>query len=150
MRTMLKSKIHRARVTETNLNYEGSITIDKKLLQAADILPFEQVQVLNVNNGARFTTYAIEGEEGGGAVCLNGAAARLAVPGDIVIIITYDSVDEMKVRDYQPRIVHVNTRNEIIELVDQSASMAKKPFLPLFTSDAGNPLEGGSHADQHY
>ena len=124
MRTMLKSKIHRARVTETCLAYEGSITIDKKLLRAADILPFEQVQVLNVNNGARFTTYAIEGKEGGGEICLNGAAARQAVPGDIVIIITYVTVEEEKLRDYRPRIVHVNERNEIVE--DKFPAMARR------------------------
>lgn len=116
MRVMLKNKIHRARVTGANLSYEGSITIDKKLLEAADILPYEQVHVLNVNNGARFTTYAIEGKEGSGDICLNGAAARLAVPGDIVIILTYDNVEEDKARDYQPRIVHVNERNEITEV----------------------------------
>ena len=116
MRTMLKSKIHRARVTGANLEYEGSITIDEKLLKAADILPYEQVNVLNVNNGARFTTYAIEGEEGSGEICLNGAAARLAVPGDIVIIITYDTVEESRTQDYQPRIVHVNEHNEIVEM----------------------------------
>ena len=124
MRTMLKSKIHRARVTETCLNYEGSITIDKKLLRAADILPYEQVQVLNVNNGARFTTYAIEGKEGGGDICLNGAAARQAVPGDVVIIITYDTVEESKLQDYQPRIVHVNERNEMVE--DKFPAMARR------------------------
>ncbi len=117
MRIMLKSKIHRARVTGANLNYEGSIAIDKKLMQAADILPYEQVHVLNVNNGARFITYAIEGKEGGGDICLNGAAARLAVPGDIVIIITYDHIEEEKVRDYQPKIVHVNECNAIVEAV---------------------------------
>ena len=126
MRVMLKSKIHRARVTGANLNYEGSITIDKKLMQAVDILPYEQVHVLNVNNGARFTTYAIEGEEGGGDICLNGAAARLAVPGDIVIIITYDHIEEEKVRDYQPRIVHVNERNEIVEMKENSPAMARR------------------------
>lgn len=124
MRTMLKSKIHRARVTETCLEYEGSITIDKKLLLAADILPFEQVQVLNVNNGARFTTYAIEGKEGGGEICLNGAAARQAVPGDIVIIITYDTIEEEKLRDYRPRVVHVNERNEIVE--DKFPALARR------------------------
>lgn len=115
MRTMLKSKIHRAHVTGANLEYEGSITVDKKLLKAADILPYEQVHVLNVNNGVRFTTYAIEGKEGGGEICLNGAAARLAVPGDIVIILTYDTVEEDRVRDYQPRVVHVNECNTIVE-----------------------------------
>jgi aspartate 1-decarboxylase len=124
MRMMLKSKIHRARVTETCLDYEGSITIDKKLLRAADILPYEQVQVLNVNNGARFTTYAIEGKEGGGEICLNGAAARQAVPGDIVIIITYESVEEEKLRGYEPRIVHVNERNEIVEMKENFPAMA--------------------------
>jgi len=123
---MLKSKIHRARVTETCLDYEGSITIDKKLLRAADILPYEQVQVLNVNNGARFTTYAIEGKEGGGEICLNGAAARQAVPGDIVIIITYDTIEEEKVQDYRPRIVHVNERNEIVEMKETFPAMARR------------------------
>ena len=116
MRVLLKSKIHRARVTSANLNYEGSITIDKRLLEAADILPYEQVHVLNVNNGARFTTYAIEGKEG--EICLNGAAARQAVPGDIVIILTYDNVEEDKARDWEPRIVHVNECNAIVKMKD--------------------------------
>lgn len=119
MRTMMKSKIHRAHVTDANINYEGSITIDKKLLKAADILPYEQVHVLNVNNGARFTTYAIEGEEGKGEICLNGAAARLAVKGDLVIIITYDQVPEDEVHNYQPKVVHVNQNNEIVTKLDE-------------------------------
>jgi aspartate 1-decarboxylase len=119
MRTMLKSKIHRARVTDANINYEGSITIDKALLRAADILPYEQVNVLNVNNGARFTTYAIEGEEGKGEICLNGAAARLAVKGDIVIIITYTQVAEENLKTYHPVVVHVNENNEIRTKLDE-------------------------------
>jgi aspartate 1-decarboxylase len=119
MRTMLKSKIHRATVTDANINYEGSITIDKKLLRAADILPYEQVNVLNVNNGARFTTYAIEGEEGKGEICLNGAAARLAVKGDIVIIITYTNVEDADLANYHPTIVHVNENNEIRTRLDE-------------------------------
>ncbi len=119
MRTMLKSKIHRATITDANVNYEGSITIDTKLMQAADIVPYEQVQVLNINNGARFTTYAIQGKAGSGEICLNGAAARLAVPGDLVIILTYHEVPEEAIPDYRPRIVHVNARNEIIEPVDE-------------------------------
>ena len=119
MRTMLKSKIHRARVTDANINYEGSITIDKALLKAADILPYEQVNVLNVNNGARFTTYAIEGEEGKGEICLNGAAARLAVKGDIVIIITYAQVAEENLKTYHPVVVHVNENNEIRTKLDE-------------------------------
>ena len=120
MRVMLKSKIHRATVTDANINYEGSITIDPKLMQAADILPHEQVHVLNINNGARFTTYAIEGEYGRGDICLNGAAARLAVKGDLVIIITYTNVEEDALRSYEPRIVHVNARNEIVESFNEA------------------------------
>lgn len=116
IRMMAKSKIHRATVTEANLNYVGSITIDKKLLEAADILPYEQVQVLNVNNGARFETYVIEGEEGSGVICLNGAAARQAVPGDIVIIIAYGGFDEKELKHFEPKIVHVNGENKIVEI----------------------------------
>jgi aspartate 1-decarboxylase len=119
MRTMLKSKIHRARVTDANIDYEGSITIDRKLMAAADILPYEQVHVLNVNNGARFTTYAIEGREGAGDICLNGAAARLAVKGDIVIILTYTQVPEEELKNYRPKVVHVNENNAIVTKFDE-------------------------------
>jgi aspartate 1-decarboxylase len=113
MRRMLKSKIHRARVTDGNINYEGSITIDKKLMDAADILPYEEVHILNVNNGARFTTYAIEGPENGGDICLNGAAARLVQKGDIVIILTYSDMQEEELRQYHPRLVYVDEQNKI-------------------------------------
>jgi aspartate 1-decarboxylase len=119
MRMMLKSKIHRATVTDANINYEGSITIDSKLMKAADIIAYEQVHVLNVNNGARFTTYAIEGKEGSGDICLNGAAARLGVKGDLVIILTYTDVPETQLKDYKPQIVHVNEKNEIITKLDE-------------------------------
>ncbi len=119
MRMMLKSKIHRATITDANINYEGSITIDSKLMKAADILPYEQVHVLNINNGARFTTYAIEGGEGSGEICLNGAAARLGVKGDLVIILTYDSVPEEQLKNYKPRVVHVNEKNGIIPRIDE-------------------------------
>ncbi|MGD0794897.1 MAG: aspartate 1-decarboxylase [Dehalococcoidales bacterium] len=119
MRTMLKSKIHRARVTDANINYEGSITIDKKLLSAADILPYEQVHVLNINNGARFTTYAIEGKEGSGDICLNGAAARMGVKGDIVIILTYAQVREEELQNYRPKVVLVNRNNAIVTKLDE-------------------------------
>ena len=115
MRTMLKSKIHRARVTETNINYEGSITIDKKLMEEADILPFEQVQVLNLNNGARFTTYAIEGKRNSGEICLNGAAARLAIKEDIVIILSYCYVDDDEAHNFIPNLVYVDANNAITE-----------------------------------
>jgi aspartate 1-decarboxylase len=110
---MLKSKIHRARVTDGNIAYEGSITIDKNLMDAADILPYEQVHILNVNNGARFHTYAIEGERGKGDICLNGAAARLVARGDIVIILTYHELEEEQCRDYHPRLVYVDAQNHI-------------------------------------
>jgi aspartate 1-decarboxylase len=112
-RTMLKSKIHRARVTGANLDYEGSITIDRTLLSAADILAYEQVHVLNVNTGARFTTYAIEGPKGKGQIELNGAAARLALPGDTVIILTYTTVASEKAVYFLPKLVYVDENNRI-------------------------------------
>ncbi|MFC2017051.1 aspartate 1-decarboxylase [Chloroflexota bacterium] len=111
MRTMLKSKIHRACVTEVNIDYEGSITIDKKLMEEADILPYEQVQVLDINNGARFTTYAIKGESG--EICLNGAAARLVTQGDTVIILSYCQVEEEEARNFTPKLVYVDAQNAI-------------------------------------
>jgi aspartate 1-decarboxylase len=113
MRIMLKGKIHRAHVTETNIDYEGSITIDKKLMEEADILPYEQVQVLNINNGARFATYAIVGKCG--EICLNGAAARLVNKGDTVIILSYCHVDDGEARDLTPRLVYVDAKNTIVE-----------------------------------
>ena len=113
MRIMLKSKIHRARVTGANIDYEGSITIDKRLMEKADILPYEQVQVLNINNGARFTTYAVEGENG--EICINGAAARLAAKGDIIIILSYCSVDDEEARSFAPKLIYVNAKNTILE-----------------------------------
>jgi aspartate 1-decarboxylase len=120
MRNMLKSKIHRATVTDANIDYEGSITIDRKLMAEADILPYEQVHVLNINNGARFSTYAIQGEEGSGEICLNGAAARLAAKGDLVIILTYCDVSEEEARGYKPRLVYVDAKNAIIPAVDET------------------------------
>ena len=110
---VFKSKIHRCRVTEANLNYEGSVTIDADLLEAADILPHEQVQVLNVNNGERFDTYAIRGPRGSGVICLNGPAARLAHVGDLVIILTYASMEREELERHTPRVVMVDDRNRI-------------------------------------
>ncbi len=115
MRTMLKGKIHRARVTDANLDYEGSITIDGLLMEAADILPYEMVHVLDINNGARFETYAIEGESGSGVICINGAAARLVSKGDKVIILTYKVVAEEEARSNQPKLVYVDERNAIVK-----------------------------------
>ena len=114
MRVMLKSKIHRASVTDCNIDYEGSITIDKGIMEAADILPYEQVDVLNINNGARFNTYAIEGEKG--EICINGAAARLAVKGDIVLILSYNHVEENEARNVTPKLVYVDVKNNIIRI----------------------------------
>lgn len=115
MRTMLKSKIHRARVTQVDLDYEGSIAIDRSLMEASDILPFERVEVLNVNNGARFSTYAIEGEANSGIIGINGAAARLVAKGDIVIILSYRQVPDDDAVNMAPRIVRVDSRNRVVE-----------------------------------
>ncbi|MFW6151165.1 MAG: aspartate 1-decarboxylase [Chloroflexota bacterium] len=113
MRTMLKSKIHRARVTEVNLEYEGSITIDRTLMEASDLLPNEKVDVLNLNNGSRFSTYVIEGEAESGVIGINGAAARLAAKGDQVLILAYALVDEGEARGLEPSIVHVDGANRV-------------------------------------
>ncbi|MBP2634631.1 MAG: panD [Firmicutes bacterium] len=116
---MMKSKIHRATVTEANLNYVGSITIDAALMQAAHILPGEKVQVVNNNNGERLETYTIEGEAGSGIICLNGAAARLVQPGDTVIIITYALVDAKEAQELKPVVVMVNQQNQIVDFKDR-------------------------------
>lgn len=114
MRTMLKSKIHRARVTQVNLDYEGSITIDKFLMEASNILPFERVEVLNINNGARFSTYAIEGEANSGVIGINGAAARLVAKGDLTIILSYCQVLDNEAMIMTPTIVYVDSKNRIL------------------------------------
>ncbi|MGN1385109.1 MAG: aspartate 1-decarboxylase [Bacillus sp. (in: firmicutes)] len=116
-RTMMKGKIHRATVTEANLNYVGSITIDEDLLDAVDMLPNEKVAIVNNNNGARLETYIIAGERGSGVVCLNGAAARLVQPGDIVIIISYALVAEEKVKEHTPRVAIMDENNQIKEII---------------------------------
>jgi aspartate 1-decarboxylase len=113
-RTLLKSKIHRATVTGAELHYEGSVTIDRDLLQAADIREFEQVQIYDVSNGARFTTYAIPGEAGEGEICVNGAAARLVCTGDTVIIASYAQYAEAEAAHHQPRLIRVDERNRQI------------------------------------
>ena len=115
-RTMCKGKIHRATVTQANLNYVGSITIDQDLLDAADIYPYEKVQVVNINNGARLETYTIAGARGSGVICLNGAAARLTAEGDIVIIISYGQYDEKEIRSLEPRLVFVDAENRLVEI----------------------------------
>jgi len=111
--TMLKSKIHRARITQADLNYEGSITIDKELMEQAEILPFEQVDVLDINNGSRFTTYAIEGEAGSGIIGINGAAARLVHTDDLVIICAYTQMEKEMARNHTPTVVLMNEDNTV-------------------------------------
>lgn len=113
LRTILKSKIHRARVTEANLYYAGSITMDEKLMKAADIIEGEKVEVLNLNNGHRLETYAIKGKSGAGVICLNGPAARGACVGDEVVIVSYVLVDDQEVKTIKPKIVTVDERNRI-------------------------------------
>lgn len=116
-RTMMNGKIHRARVTEANLNYVGSITIDSNILDAVGMAANEKVQIVNNNNGARFETYIIPGERGSGIVCLNGAAARLVHEGDVVIIISYALVPEEKVATHQPKVALMNKNNQIVEMI---------------------------------
>ena len=121
-RTMLKSKIHRATVTDCDLHYVGSITIDADLLDAADILEHEQVHVVDVDNGARFETYTIAGERGSGTMQINGAAARLVHRGDTIIVISYAQYDRDELRDYEPRVVHVEAQTNAILDVDRQVA----------------------------
>ena len=114
-RLMFKSKIHRATVTAANLNYEGSLTIDRDLLEAADILPYEQIHVWDVTNGARLVTYALPGTRGSGEVCVNGAGAHLIKPGDLVIVATYTLMTGRKARKYEPTVVFVDAANRMRE-----------------------------------
>ena len=118
-RTMMKSKIHRATVTEANLKYVGSITIDEELMEAADILPNEKVQIVNNNNGSRLETYVIPGERGARTICLNGAAARLVQVGDEVIIISYGIFTDEASRTYQPKIIFVDSENNPLKLANE-------------------------------
>jgi len=115
LRTMLKSKIHRATVTEACLDYQGSISIDSNLLEAADIVEYEQVHIYNVSNGERFTTYAIEGEAGSGVICLNGAAARKVSVKDLIIICSYVAVEDSECKNYKAKAVFVDASNKVVE-----------------------------------
>ncbi len=122
-RTMMHSKIHRARVTESDLNYVGSITIDSDILDAVDILPNEKVEIVNNNNGERFATYVIAGERGSGKICLNGAAARLVQVGDVVIIMTYVQLEESELQGHAPKVAVLNENNEIEEMILEKENM---------------------------
>ena len=114
--TMLKSKLHRATVTEANLNYVGSITIDKNFMEKANILEYEKIQVVDINNGSRLETYVIPGEKGSKVICLNGAAARFVQPGDKVILMTYCQVNENEAREHKPTVVFLDDNNSISEI----------------------------------
>lgn len=114
LRHLMKSKIHRATITSADLHYEGSLTVDEDLLDAADLAEFEEIQVVNVNNGARFSTYVIPGPRGSGVLQLNGAAARLGLPGDLVILIAYGAFDEQETARFKPRLVFVDEHNRIV------------------------------------
>ncbi|MEO3753974.1 aspartate 1-decarboxylase [Streptomyces sp. B6B3] len=116
LRTMFKSKIHRATVTEADLHYVGSVTVDAELMEAADLLPGEQVHIVDITNGHRLETYVIEGERGSGVIGINGAAAHLITPGDLVILISYAQVDDAEARSLRPAVVHVDAGNRIVGL----------------------------------
>ncbi|MBP1949589.1 aspartate 1-decarboxylase [Virgibacillus litoralis] len=124
-RTMMKAKIHRARVTEANLNYVGSITIDQDLLDQVDMLPHEKVQIVNNNNGSRLETYVIPGARGSGTICLNGAAARLVQPNDIVIIVSYALISNDELASYKPKVAIMNNSNEIEQLIEQEPPLTE-------------------------
>jgi aspartate 1-decarboxylase len=131
-RVMLKSKIHRATVSDCDLHYVGSITIDPELLEAADILEHEQVHVVDIDNGARFETYTIAGERGAGDMRVNGAAARLVHRGDTIIVISYGQYDRMEMEHYEPRVVHVEaSTNRIITVDDAVATLLSSPAAPF-------------------
>jgi aspartate 1-decarboxylase len=135
-RTMLKSKIHRATVTDSDLHYVGSITVDPDLLEAANILEFEQVAVVDVDNGARFETYTIAGERGSGAIKVNGAAARLIHRGDTIIVISYGSYDPDDLEHYEPRVVHVDEHNEIRTIDSEVATLLGAHTTPVSPANA--------------
>ncbi|WP_433082240.1 aspartate 1-decarboxylase [Dactylosporangium sp. CA-052675] len=134
IRTMLKSKIHRATVTQADLHYVGSVTVDEDLMDAADLLAGEQVAIVDVTNGARLETYVIAGPRGSGVIGINGAAAHLVHPGDLVILIAYAQLADAEARTYQPRIVHVDADNRVIELGSDPADAV--PGM------AGSPVRG--------
>lgn len=135
LRTLFKSKIHRATVTQADLHYVGSVTVDAELMEAADLLPGELVHIVDIDNGARLETYVIEGERGSGVIGINGAAAHLVHPGDLVILISYAQVDDAEARALVPRVVHVDGRNRIVEL-------GSDPSAPV----PGSDTESSPHA----
>lgn len=130
-RSLFKSKIHRARVTAADVAYEGSITLDEELMRAADIVPYEHVHVWNVTNGSRLETYALPGRAGSGVVCVNGAAAHHARPGDLVIVATFADVDDAAACDWKPKVVRVDAGNRAIAAEEPEVPGPDRPRLPL-------------------
>lgn len=127
-RSLFKSKIHRATVTDANLLYEGSVTIDRTLLLAADIIPYERVHLWNATNGSRLETYAIEGPAGSGVICVNGAAARHAQPGDVIIIATFADVEEAQARGWKPTVVRVDDKNQLLTASEPEVPGPGRPY----------------------
>lgn len=136
MRIMMKSKIHRATVTQADLDYVGSVTLDAALMEAADLLDGEQVAIVDITNGARIETYVIPGERGSGVIGINGAAAHLVHPGDLVIIMSYAVLDDAEARALKPRVVHVNEQNHVLKLGDDAAEP-----VPGSTQKRGDMVE---------
>jgi aspartate 1-decarboxylase len=127
LRTFLRSKIHRATVTDANVDYVGSVTLDSRLMLEAGLLPYEQVDVLNVSNGNRLTTYCIEGKAGSGEVCLNGAAALLCSKGDIVLVVAYAQLEERELRSFKSRTVFVDAKNRVTKIKEEAPAFTGKP-----------------------
>ncbi|RDY68409.1 MULTISPECIES: aspartate 1-decarboxylase [Halobacillus] len=128
LRTMMKAKIHRARVTEANLNYVGSVTIDQDLLDQVGILPHEKVQIVNNNNGERLETYVIAGERGSGVICLNGAAARRVQPDDIIIIVSYAMLNEEELEEFRPKIALMDENNKVEKIIEEEPPLQALPL----------------------
>jgi aspartate 1-decarboxylase len=139
LRPMMVGKIYRATVTAADLHYVGSVTVDLDLLEAADVLPGQQVDVVDVTNGARLTTYALAGERGSGVVCINGAAAHLVHPGDVVILIAYALLPEPEARTYRPHVVHVDGRNRVVRLGDEPGEALPGSGLATAAAPWGAP-----------
>ena len=131
IRMVLRAKIHRATVTQANLNYIGSISIDEGVMEAAGIVEWEKIAVLDITNGSRLETYAIKAPRGSGEICINGAAAHLVNPGDLVILLTYQGIEEGEIENHRPRIVHVDEQNNIIELAETESNYSNKQNYAL-------------------
>lgn len=148
LRTMLKSKIHRATVTHADLHYVGSVTVDEDMLDSADLLPGEQVAIVDITNGARLETYVIPGERGTGVLGINGAAAHLVHPGDLVILISYGQLDESEAKGWLPRVVHVDADNRVVELDSDPAAPVPGVTTLRRGDDAARPTMVASGAQR--